>query len=117
MATGRENYEPTGWAEELIPAAVAIDHPRLATLYVMASQCHVAGRVEDGARYCEQAEAILSRCPDALPYGMESYLGWAYLFVGRPDRWADACSAQIRRSANPSVFLRMGLVMALTFWR
>lgn len=83
----------------------------------MASQCHVAGRVEDGARYCEQAEAILSRCPDALPYGMESYLGWAYLFVGRPDRWADACSAQIRRSANPSVFLRMGLVMALTFWR
>jgi predicted ATPase len=32
-----ENYEPIAWAEELIEPARAIDHPRLAALYVMAS--------------------------------------------------------------------------------
>ena len=34
-----ENYEPIAWAEELIEPARAVDHPRLAFLYVMASQC------------------------------------------------------------------------------
>ena len=34
-----ENYEPIAWAEELIEPARAVDHPRLAILYVMASQC------------------------------------------------------------------------------
>ena len=33
-----ENYEPIAWAEELIEPAKALDHPRLQTLYVMASQ-------------------------------------------------------------------------------
>ena len=43
-----ENYEPIAWAEELIEPARAVDHPRLASLYVMASQCWMAGRIEDG---------------------------------------------------------------------
>ena len=34
-----DQYEPIAWAEELIEPARAVDHPRLATLYVMASQC------------------------------------------------------------------------------
>ena len=34
-----ENYEPIAWAEELIEPARAVDHPRLASLYVIASQC------------------------------------------------------------------------------
>ena len=38
-----ENYEPVAWAEELIESARAADHPRLAALYVMASQCYLAG--------------------------------------------------------------------------
>ncbi len=36
-----ENYEPIAWAEELIEPARAVDHPRLAALYVMASQCYM----------------------------------------------------------------------------
>ena len=43
-----ENYEPIAWAEELIEPARAVDHPRLALLYVMASQCYTTGRIEDG---------------------------------------------------------------------
>ena len=34
-----ENNEPIAWAEELIEPAKAVDHPRLAFLYVMASLC------------------------------------------------------------------------------
>ena len=41
-----ENYEPIAWAEELIEPARAVDHPRLAALYVMASQCCWAGRTD-----------------------------------------------------------------------
>jgi predicted ATPase len=39
-----ENYEPIAWAEELIEAARAITHSRLAFLYVIASLCWLVGR-------------------------------------------------------------------------
>src|SRR6202008_1419262 len=39
FGTGVENYEPIVWAEELIEPARAVDHPRLAVLYLMASNC------------------------------------------------------------------------------
>ena len=45
-----ENYEPVTWAEELIEPAAAVDHSRLAALYVIASLCYMAGRVEDGSQ-------------------------------------------------------------------
>ena len=51
LGFGVENYEPIAWAEELIEPARAVDHPRLAALYVMASQCWMAGRVEAAVRY------------------------------------------------------------------
>ena len=53
-----ENYEPITWAEELIEPARAVDHPRLAALYVMASVCYMAGRIEAGGR-------LLRRWPDS----------------------------------------------------
>ena len=51
LGIGVENYEPIAWAEELIEPARAVDHPRLATLYVIASQCWLAGRVEAAVHY------------------------------------------------------------------
>jgi predicted ATPase len=39
-----ENYEPNGWAEELIEPARAADHPRLAEVYAVASLCWMSGR-------------------------------------------------------------------------
>jgi hypothetical protein len=46
-----ENYEPIAWAQELIEAAHAADHARLAFLYVMASLSWLSGRVEEAVRY------------------------------------------------------------------
>ena len=41
-----QTFEPIAWAEELIESARAVDHPRLAFLYVIASLCWYA----DGSR-------------------------------------------------------------------
>ena len=40
-----ENHEPVAWAEELIETARAVDHPRLASLYVVAALSWIAGGV------------------------------------------------------------------------
>ena len=58
-----ENYEPIAWAEELIEPARAVDHPRLAFLYVMASLCCMAGRIEEAVRYSDAGQMVLGSEP------------------------------------------------------
>ena len=73
-----ENYEPISWAEELIEPARAVDHPRLAGLYVMASQCYMTGRVEAAVRYSEAARwcsrAVAATCRTARRLLYSAYL-------------------------------------------
>ena len=45
-----QTYEPIAWAEELIEPARAVDHPRLATLYVIASLCYIDRTDRGGCR-------------------------------------------------------------------
>ena len=110
-----ENHEPVGWAEELIEAASAANHPRLAALYVMASQCYATGRIEEAVRYCDTGQIVLGREPDALPYGVEGMLGGAYIIIGQPWRWVEVCRAEIARRRDPSVNIRACLVFGLAF--
>ena len=42
LGTCVQTLEPIAWAEALIEPARAVDHPRLAFLYVIASQCWTA---------------------------------------------------------------------------
>ena len=49
-----EQYEPIAWAEELLPHAEAVQHLRLAQLYVGASYCAAVGRVDDFFRYADR---------------------------------------------------------------
>ena len=55
-ASGSRIIEPIAWAEELIEPARAVDHPRLAVLYVMASQCYTTGRIEAAVRYSDAGQ-------------------------------------------------------------
>ena len=66
-----ENYEPIAWAEELIEPARAVDHPRLAFLYVMASLCYTTGRIEAAVGYSDAGQIVLGRGRDEVPYGIE----------------------------------------------
>jgi predicted ATPase len=97
LGTAVQTLEPIAWAEELIEPARAIDHPRLASLYVIASLCWFAGRFEAAVRYCDAGQIVLGSSREALPYGIEAWLGVVYIAIGQPERTAELCRAQLAR--------------------
>ncbi|MCU1694536.1 MAG: Adenylate/guanylate cyclase protein [Mycobacterium sp.] len=108
-----ENYEPTAWAEELIEPARTIDHPRLTALYVIASQCYMAGRIDSAIRYTEAAQRAISGGSGHVPYGAEGFIGSAYVAVGQPERWIRWCRAQLARGRDTHSFTTTSLVIGL----
>ena len=108
-----QTYEPIAWAEELIEPARAVDHPRLAFLYVIASLCYTTGRIEAAVGYSDAGQIVLGRSRDALPYGIEGVLGLVYLAIGQPERLAELCRAQLARRRDTHVYIRAWLVVAL----
>ena len=108
-----QTYEPVAWAEELIESARAVDHPRLAFLYVIASRCFTTGRIEAAVGYCDAGQIVVGKGRDAPPYGMEAVLGVVYLTIGQPERLAELCHAQLARRRDSDVHLRAWLVAAL----
>jgi predicted ATPase len=107
-----ENYEPIAWAEELIEPARTVDHPRLAALYVMASQCYTSGRLDEAVRYSDAGDmAMCSR--GEVPLGLAALLCAPYLMIGQPDRSVERCRAQLARGTDADTFTRTGLVIAL----
>ncbi|MGO9154396.1 MAG: hypothetical protein ACLP9N_15165, partial [Mycobacterium sp.] len=108
-----QTLEPIAWAEELIEPARAIDHPRLAALYAIASLCYWTGRIEAAVGYSEAGQIVLGRSREALPYGIEAWLGTVYLAIGQPERLAEVCRAQLARRRDTPVLIRSWLVSAL----
>jgi len=108
-----ENYEPMAWAEELIEPARAVDHPQLATLYVMASQCWMAGRFEAAVRYSDAAQTVLGSGGGEVPFGIGGLLGSAYIAIGQPERWVELCRAHLAHGRDTHAFTRASLVFAL----
>ncbi len=108
-----ENYEPIAWAEELIEPARAVNHPRLAALYLMASNCYMAGRIDSAIRYTEAVQGVIGDRSDHFAYGVEGLVGAPYVAVGQPERWAQCCRAQLARGLDTNPYIRACLVMAL----
>jgi predicted ATPase/class 3 adenylate cyclase len=110
-----EQHEPSAWAEELIDAAKAVEHPRLAQLYVAAAQCYASGRIDDGIDYADSGLALLERGGfDRIPHEGEVWLTGAYLAKGRPERAVDVCRNVLARSPASHAFARACLGVALT---
>jgi predicted ATPase/class 3 adenylate cyclase len=95
-----EQYEPIAWAEELIAAARAADHARLASLYVMASQCWMVGRLHAAAGYCEAGRVFLDSGCEEVPFGFEGWLGAAYVYSGRPELSIELIRTQLARGRD-----------------
>jgi predicted ATPase/class 3 adenylate cyclase len=108
-----QTYEPIAWAEELIEPARAVDHPRLAFLYVIASQCYTTGRIEAAIGYSDAGQIVLGRSREALPSGIEAMLGFVHLVIGQPEQLAELCRAQLARRRDTHVLIRSWLVAAL----
>ena len=107
-----ENYEPIAWAEEIIEPARAVDHPRLAALYLMAAQCYTTGRLDEAVRYSDAGE--LAVCGGGqVPLGLAALLCAPYLMIGQPDRSIERCRAQLARGTDADTFTKTGLVIAL----
>ena len=113
LGTAVQTLEPITWAEELIEPARAVDHPRLAFLYVIASLCYTTGRIEAAVGYSDAGQIVVGRSRDALPHGSEAALGAVYLAIGQPKRMAEWCRAQLARRRDTHVYIRAWLVAAL----
>jgi predicted ATPase len=113
LGVGVQTLEPIAWAEELIEPARAVDHPRLAFLYVIASLCYVTGRIEAAVGYTDAAQTVIANGGE-VPFGIEGWLGAAYLAIGQPERLAEWCRAQLARRRDTHVLIRAWLVLALT---
>jgi tetratricopeptide (TPR) repeat protein len=108
------NYEPIAWAEELIEPARAVDHPRLATLYVLAAAgCWMPGRIEEAVGYADAGQTVIGS-GGGVPFGLEGVLGVAYAAIGQPERWVEWCRAQLARGRDTHTLTRTMLVVALT---
>ncbi|MFZ0715036.1 ATP-binding protein [Mycobacterium sp.] len=109
------NYEPIAWGEELIEPAHAVEHPRLATVYVIASLCYNTGRIEAAVGYSDAAQIVIDGGRhEEVPFGLEGGLGGAYLAIGQPDRSVEWCRTQLARGRDTRTLTRASLVLALT---
>jgi len=110
-----EQYEPVGWAEELIDRAQAVDHRRLPQLYVTAAMCYATGRIGDSYSYATAARlAIESGRFDEVPSEFEVALSATYATAGEPDQWVELCRSIIARGSGTLTFAKAFLVMGLT---
>jgi predicted ATPase len=109
-----EQYEPVAWSEELVEPGRAIDHPRLAQLYVMASQCYVAGRIDDAVCYAKDGQlAIASGRFDQVRYEFEASLSGVYMAKGDTEQWVELCRNMIARWPDAHAYALARLVLAL----
>jgi predicted ATPase len=107
-----DNYEPIAWAEELIEPARAVNHPRLATLYMMASQCYWTGRIEEAVGYADAGQTVIGSGGE-VPFGGEGSLGAVYPMIGQPLRNVEWCRAQLALGRDTHTMTRTMLVAAL----
>jgi predicted ATPase len=108
-----DNYEPIAWSEELIEPARAVDHPRLAFLYVLASQCYNTGRTREAVRYSDAAQLVIGSGRYEVPFGLEGLPGAVYAAIGQPERCVEWCRAQLARGRDTHGITRAVLVWAL----
>ncbi len=113
LGFGVATYEPIAWAEELIEPASVVDHPRLAALYVMASQCWQSGRIEKAVHYSDAGQPVVSDNPDAVPYGVQGWLGSSYIAFGQPDRTVEWARAQLARGHDTHTLTWGAFIQAL----
>jgi predicted ATPase/class 3 adenylate cyclase len=113
LGYGIDNYEPVAWAEELIEPAGATGHPRLAALYVMASQCWLPGRIEAAVQYSDVGRLLVDGGGAAVPFGAEGLLSTSYMNFGQPERATECCRTTLNRGGDTHALTQSCLVFAL----
>lgn len=108
-----ENFEPVTWAEELVEPAAAADHPRLTSLYVMATHCWSLGCIKESKRYADEGQKLVIQGRYAVPRGLESWLWGTYINLGLAGRSIEIHLELLARDEDSFGLTRSGLVLAL----
>ncbi|MFY9922267.1 MAG: adenylate/guanylate cyclase domain-containing protein, partial [Mycobacterium sp.] len=108
-----ENTEPLAWAEELIEPARAVDHPRLVSLYVMATWCWAIGRIEEAIRYSEAGQKLVLSGRNAMPAGFETWFAGVFNMIGQAERTVEWCRALLAHGPDPYGLVSAGLILGL----
>lgn len=109
-----EQYEPLGWAEELLEPAKAVGHRRLAQLYILAAEGYVTGRVDEAVGFLEAGlPAIATGRFDPVPFDFDTWSSGAYVAQGRPERWVQVCRGVVAREHGVRFGPRACLALAL----
>ncbi|MGZ8778106.1 MAG: hypothetical protein ACXWZ5_19915 [Mycobacterium sp.] len=93
------------------------DHPRLAFLYVIASQCYIPGRVEAAVSYCDAGMSVVESGQGEVPFGFEGMLGTAYVYAGQPERSAEWCRSRVQSGRDTHTMSTAGLIISLAVAR
>lgn len=110
-----EQYEPSAWAEELIGAARAVNHRKLAMLYIVACQRCWVGQTAVAIGYSEKALALIETGRfDGFSLHCEASVGSPYISPGLPDQWQDAERRTLVCIEDTHGHTRAALVMALS---
>jgi len=109
-----DNYEPIAWAEEVVEPARAVDHPRLAFLYVIASQCYTSGRVEEAVHYSDAGIPVVESGRGEVPFGIEGLVSITYLYAGQPQVAVDWCRSRVQSGRDAHPMSRVNLIVSLT---
>jgi predicted ATPase len=111
-----QQYEPSAWAEELIEPALAVDHPRLAQLYMAAGMCYMAGRTDDFLTYIAASEeAVESGRFDAVTLELAAALGGGWLYSTSAERAIEWGNRLLSRWPEHRYWALPHLVFAYTF--
>jgi predicted ATPase len=105
--------EPIAWAEELIEPARAVDHPRLTSLYTMASWCWAIGRVEEAVRYSLAGQMLFLDGREVMPAGFECWLAGVFNMNGQPERTVEWCRALLADRPDRYALTASGLISGL----
>lgn len=115
LALGLHQFEPVGWAEELLPAAVAAKVTQLPRLYTAASYCTFTGRAEDAVGYAHAA-VVVQNDPGYQPFtnGLAAYMeALAHLYAGRIDRYLEICTGLAAQTGYAHLLGLCGLTTVL----
>ena len=107
------NTSRSAWAEELIEPARAVDHPRLAFLYVMASQCWMAGGIRGHCPLCRRRPVGNRQRSRAGAVRSRGLAERAYNAASQSERAVEWCRAQLARGRDTHGLIRVSLVFNL----
>ena len=72
-----------------------------------------AGRIEAAVGYSDAGQMVVGSDRDEVPFGIEGWLGGAYLFIGQPERCGRVVPRPTRARSRHSYLTRAALVVAL----